>query len=88
MQLVALVRCHRLRQRHAREERGEIVEHLCMVGRELLESCGLAQQSFTILLRQQLHDLHHVTAIDGTEHGARVRFQCLAAAEHDELIEQ
>jgi len=57
VELVALVVGKRLLESHAHQERGELVEHLRVVGREFLEGLSAAQQLAAVGGGQQLRDI-------------------------------
>ena len=88
-QLVAFVAGHDLPQRHARQQRGEFIEHLrrspARTPRAVARSRAAWRASPDASARASGD---HVRAIDGAQHAAGARLVDLAAAEGDELVEQ
>jgi len=88
VKLIALIARDGLAQPDTHQESRERIQHLRVVGSELLERLRAAQQLRAISACKELDDAHDVIARNGTEHRARLGLPGAAAAESDELIEE
>ena len=88
MQLIALVVGHQLPECHALEQRRQLLEQLRVVAATLVERLRVADQRRGIASGQQLGEPHHVLALHGAEHRARIGLQRPAIAVGQQLIEQ
>jgi hypothetical protein len=88
VKLVAFEIVHRLLHGDADEQRGQLIEYLCIVRRKLFERPRATQQLGHIHRTQQLSKPHHMVARNRAEHGPRFLLTSLAAAKRNQLIEQ
>jgi hypothetical protein len=86
--IVTFVVCDHLLESDTYEQRRQLVEHLRVIRRPLLQGLRIAHQRSSIPARKVLCELHHMIPRDGAEHCTRGFLVDLAAAKRDELIEK